>query len=87
MQSEHVNKKVQTRKGEYYAKLYYSQNLKRQYESELARRNPNTTFHSTDAITNHLAADYTVNQLPSIKTNTNQAPGSQNETSQTPHNK
>ena len=133
MQGEHVNKKVQTRKREYDATIHRSQNLKKQYASELCRQNPNTTFYSTDdetisdsdtdsnvsgleltydsddnrliidiengtksisqisnTISNRLATDHTVNlinQLPGIKTHTDQAPGSQNETSQTLNNK
>ena len=136
MQAEHVHKKVSARKREYNAVVYHTNHLKRQYQSELKKQNPNITFYSTDdetmsdsdsdsdvsglysydlddnrliiniendienvtkahsqfsnTISNRLATDHTVNsikQVPGIKTHTDQAPGSQNELSQTPDNK
>ena len=48
MHPEHVQKKVSTRKREYNATVYRTNNLKKQYQSELKKQNPNTTFYSTD---------------------------------------
>ena len=47
MKSEHVNKKVTTRKRELTATIH-NKRLMKQYVSELARGGPYTTFYSTD---------------------------------------
>ena len=47
MQGEHVHKKVSTRKREYDEVIYYTKHLKRQYQSELKKQNPDITFYST----------------------------------------
>ena len=48
MQSEHVHKKVCTRKKEYNATVYRTNHLNKHYHSELKKQNPNITFYSTD---------------------------------------
>ena len=48
MQGEHVHKKVSTRQREYDATVYYTPHLKKQYQSELNKQNPDINFYSTD---------------------------------------